>query len=287
MSQVDTLFLLSVGRHNLYHVEDILAGLRWGCRGTYKVYVTAGDPTDLYGDNIRHGDEVVVAGTRSGPADVSDGFRAMESLSRAIADDVKFRRVVFLSNQCLVTGAGFDLFLGEQLTRSGAWLLGVRSPRDMTCAYAAALPFLYEWGVPHDAWESPPHVVCDDVLFLSPEFVQCLVSRSLDFPSQAERWPTTHAAYLSWVCQMFGGAQLVWGSADKALPPLYVGQRALGPQPPPQILSNQFSLYAPIDNALSYAGSDLREIYKKMRGEPAREVTGFGPVLSPGPRPRV
>jgi hypothetical protein len=280
MFKVDTLFVISSARGK-YALDDLLASIRWTCvQGTcFTVVVDENETLEKLGADGDY--QVIYSGL---PPNTHSGFHRAAGLSWAMDAGIEFRQVIMLSDDCLIMSQGLDQFGLQYACRDGVCVLGVRDNKNFDRAYQQGTALLYDWGMPMQGWERAPDVIVDDVMFLSSHSTALLHEKNLLIPLNCEQWPTTHGAYVSWVGQMLGTAVVMWGSVDRWLPPLAISKTETESQPPPHVLDqNRFKLFSSVRNVLSYSESELRELYKRTRGEAAKESPKYGPVVAVGP----
>jgi hypothetical protein len=273
------MFVIS-SRRGGYYLDDLAASLTWSA--VHSHHVLAVDET---GGQLRLQSQPRVTAVSSGlPLTAQPGFHRAAALELALEAELDFEYVYLLDEQCLVWGRGVDELLGPALDKDPRLgLVGVQERGDRGYLYRQSLPLLIEWRVPHERWEQPPLSLSPYLLVLPRRLALALRERSLLSPPGCERWLGHYGDYLSWVAQMLGYHVLSWGYTDKPLPPLLLLDERAGGQLPPTVISERMAVYAPACQVVSYAETELREIAKRNRGEPARPVQPLSPQVSPGP----
>lgn len=275
MFDVDTLFVIS-SKRGQYALNDLISAIRWACPGgsTFTVAVDeAGSLEELSADGqyqLLHVDL---------PDQANSGFRRAAGLKWALDKGISYKQVVLMDDSCLVMGQPIDAFLLDQFSKEGVGLLGVRDTfGNHETAFHKNTTLLYEWQTPNQRFETAPPVVCNAFLALSARFVGTLYQQNLLTPEGCERWEGTFGAYLSWMCAMTGYYMVSWGSTDKTLPPFYISTGYNLPSP--TVLAQRFLVFSSVGDVLGYGESDLRELFKRQRGEPSREVPPFSPTVT-------
>ena len=277
MVEVDTLFVLSTVRDS-YAVLDLLNSIEYFTTPAtaYTVVVDgAGELSSLPQPNRR----TVIHSVLD---TLEPSYHRAMGVQWAIDNGIVFKQAILLSDTCLVCDGGLDQFFLPKLTKDGVGMLGVGARESYSDHWTAAVSAFYQAGLQVDGWSSPPPAMVDDCLLLSSAFVGAARKQSLLVPDAGVAWPVGVGTYLSWVCHLIGFHAVSWGYADKCLPPLYVNYAAGSYLPPPHLLANIF-LYSSVRNMLAYSESDIREMYKARRGEPARPVPRLAPVVT-GPQ---
>lgn len=271
---VDTLYIFG-GNRSTYPLTDLAMAAAWTSRGSYEIWLVPAQPVAGWAGPVIGGRACcrVVPGL----ANVRAGFNLLEGLRHALVSGLRFRRAILSRDHGMIIGPGLDEFVGEQLERSQSLALGVRNTDDVTDVYRSILPYLYSQQIAHEHWERPPTALRSDILGLSYAGATNLWSAHALDASRWPAWTTSVGSYVSWLLQFTGGTVVCWGSDDKVLPPLYVGvERA----PAPHLLSHQFLFFSSAMGVCSYSERDLRELYKRERGEPAAKVSTYGPLIA-------
>jgi len=275
MYDVDTLFVISSARGE-YVLNDLISSIQWSCPGG-STFTVAVDETNTIKTLSAEGAHEVIH--TSVDKDACSGFHRMHGLKWAIDKGISYKQVIFLDDSCLVMGQPFDAYLLDQTSKEGVGLLGVQ---DTTSGHAkafhAATNLFYEWEIPHQNVETPPPALADAFMALSPQFVGVLYQRKLLTPTRCNEWPGGFGEYLSWLCTMLGFYMVSWGATDKTLPPFYINTGV--PLPSPTILAQRFLVFSSVREVLGNSESDIRELFKRQRGEPARTVTPFSPTVT-------
>ncbi len=275
MFDVDTLFVISSARGQ-YALNDLISAIRWSCPGG-STFTVAVDETDGLEELSADGQYQLLHVDL--PDQVDSGFQRAAGLKWAIDKGISYKQVVLMDDSCLVMGQPFDAFLSDQLSKERVGLLGVRDTfGNHETAFHKNTTLLYEWQTQNQRFETAPPVVCDAFMALSARFVGSLYQQNLLTPPGCERWEGTFGAYLSWMCAMTGFFMVSWGSTDKILPPFYVSTGFNLPSP--TVLAQRFLVFSSVGDVLGYGESDLRELFKRQRGEPSREVPPFSPVVT-------
>ena len=276
MLDVDFLFVIS-SRRGAYAMMDLVASLRWSCT-THTFYAVCVDETGLSTPVVDAQFSVVNAQVSDTSAGLS-GFQRGAVLARS--RPFNYSHAVLLSDTGLVLQPGFDQWLMGVCQTPNVGLIGVEDSGWHEPMFTNSLPLLTEWGVPHQAWEMAPPVLADEILVLPPLALKAQ-PRVQFCPAGWEKWPGTYGAYLAWQTVMRGLNVVSWGYTNKSLPPLFVPQ-SRGQFVPPHFLAPMISFHGALDRVLSYSESDLREMFKRMRGETYREIKPFGPGVIAGP----
>ncbi len=280
MFQVDTLFVISSHRGD-YVITDMRAAIAANTnnRGVFTVVV---DETGSLGTSASDSNWAIIKSPL--PVEAACGFHRAAGLKWAIDAGMAHRQVIFLDDTCLLTAPGLDEFFTKHTQRDGVGVIGVGTRSGSASAWEQGRAQLFEWHVNTDGWEKAPPVLCDDILILSGPFAGRLYTEGLLTPPGCERW-LGYGAYLSWVAHMLGFYVVSWGLDTKPLPPLYVSHGQGQYLPAPHLLRSEFLAFSPITKLLSYSESDIRELYKQQRGEPARDVVKLQPLVT-GPENR-
>lgn len=271
MVDVDTLFVISSAR-GAYALDDIVSGIEmFNPSGSYLIVIVdeVGQITAIGSERCRlvHAD----------PAqELQPGFKRAQGLLWAIEQGVAYKQVIMLDDSCLVRGGPLGDFWLEQL-QDGVGVIGVGDTLGRQRAWSLSTDLFYEWQLPHQAFERPPIALADAFLVLHPQFVGVLYQKNLLLPAGADRWCTSYGAYISWVAQMLNFYVVAWGYTNKTLPPLFVWP-ADTTVPAPQIIADRFMIFSPVGSVSGYSESDIRELFKRQRGEPSREIPPFKPV---------
>ena len=283
MFDVDTLFVVST-RRGSYPVQDIASAVAWSSPNNSH-YTLIVDENQSDTPLLQDVAENVQLFSSNHSLDTPSGFSRAAAIHWAIDNGVTYRQVISLSDTCLVLTQELGSFFLPHLNKDGLGVIGVQSRRPQIKQWREARSLLFNWKISLEGWENPPISLCDDILVMTPRFLSPLYQRKLINPDGCEKWPSDYGTYISWVCHMLGFFVVSWGYEDKPLPPLYVNHCHGQYLPPPQMLSQGFLLFSPANRVMSYSEADLRELYKRQRGEPARELPRFGPVAT-GPEQR-
>jgi hypothetical protein len=276
MKQVDTLFIVSSDKGD-YAIEDLLAAIGWSCQSTYFTVVVDASGTI---DNVEVRDNCQVLHSNL-HEDTPEGFHRASGLLWAVSEGIAYRQAIMLSDRCLVTAQGLDTFFLEHTETDGVGVLGVRERRNYWEQWKRCQTKMFEWGLPVQNWDKTPISLTDDFLVLTGPFIGAMYEKKLLVPADCHQWEGDYGNYISWISHMIGFSVISWGHVDKPLPPLYINKCQGQYLPPPHMLSeSQFLVFAPVDKVGGYAESDLRELYKRHRGENHRPVTTNGPIVT-------
>jgi hypothetical protein len=271
-----TAFCIVTSR-GTYPVLDLIQSIRWSCRQFVYVVVVDKSHTVTLPQGVA--DQVLQI---EHAENVLDGFLAGMAAKWVIDNGPQVDQFAFLSDECLVTQPGLDAWFDGVLARTQVGLLGVLDRSDYRDAYRRCAPIMDHWGMPHSSFTPDGHTLVSPVLFLSREAARTLFYRNLLFPDHCEQWPLSYGVFVSWAVQMGGLYQVGWGHTDKQMPPLFVYcQEQVRCQPAPHILSNAFMLYYSVRQVPGYSEEQLRETYKRIRGEPSQPIEPVRPVVSP------
>jgi hypothetical protein len=274
----ETLFVASSRRGN-YFLQDIISAIHWAAQGDYYAILVdeTGKAPAASSPKCR-----TVPSTL--PLTAAPGFHRAAALQQAMQEGLRFDIAILLDEQCLLINQGIGEWASKQLSQdSRLGLLGVQSCDYLIEPYRNALPLLYEWDISHARWEKPPTALSGLVLIATYMLCEELRRREWLVPDGCQRWSTTYGAYMSWTAQMADFLQIAWGRADKPLPPLFVQDCDLGsPTPPIYLDRRMFHLFAPANRALSFSEMELRDVYKRDRGEQVH-IPPFSPTVSAPP----
>lgn len=277
MYDVDTIFVVSASR-GPYPTEDITRAIKWSCNSSsyHIVVVNTGSKTPYPPST----DKSVTLVDSPLPQEAPIGFHRAAALQQILTTGITYRQVIMLDDTCLLLTQDIGTFFKPQIAKEQIGVIGVQARDPYIDQWRITQNMMFRWQLPLDGWERPPISLVDDILILAPRMVAPFIQRDLLVPPSCERWPGTYGSYLSWACHMMGFYVVSWGYEDKPLPPLYVNHCHGSHLPPPQMLSQGFLLFSPANGVMGYSESDLRELYKKQRGERARELPRFGPVAT-------
>jgi len=278
MFEVDTVVTLHAGR-GPYPILDLIAAIAWGFDRPYHIVVlNTGEKFDVP-------DNVTVLAPDLGEKKFHPGFIRNLGVKWAIDEGVQTKQFMLLDDACMILQHGLDVWSYEQMTKTNVGILGVVEQFHRSDAYARCTPIFDLWNLPHGDFDPDGYSLCSSAVFMSAAAAMTLYQRNLLAPDRCEQWPLPHGVYLSWVTQMLGLYQVGWGHSDKPLPPLYVHEHARARcQPGPQILSPAFSLFYSARQVTGYSEEELREAFKRHRGEPAKTREPMRPVVSPTQR---
>lgn len=278
MKSVDTVFVLLAGQSR-YVTEDLLASLAWTSFGTdYHVVLVLPREVSFECDpahqSICHVDLADYA---------TPEFAMAAGIRHANEQGIGHRQLVLLTHDCLVTGSGLGAFFMPFTQSDDVGIVGVRDVRhsQVMRQWRAARSLLFSWRLSLDGWESPPPAVLDSFLVLAGTFGADLYRRQLLLPPRHQDWPGSYGMYLSWVAHLLRYNVLSWGSSERPMPPLYVSESDTGRvHVAPQLLRQEFRIYAPVRACAAYGAMELREIYKGLRGEPTQLTVKYAPVVT-------
>lgn len=276
MSEVDTLFVISSSRGE-YALDDLLNAIAFHNPQESQTHTTiAIDETGQIEHLDSQGHFYL---TNADPADESaSGFKRAQGVAWAISQGIQFKQAILLDDSCLIYGGSLSQFCLQHSQKPGVGAIGVGHAVSGEAKWQAVTNLFYEYALPHEFFQHAPLMFADAFLVYSRPFVDALTNRGLLVPPHAERWTAGYGAYAAWVSLMLGFYSVAWGYTHKVLPPFCVlptNQFA----PAPHILSDRFMLFSPLTAIPGYSESDIREMYKRQRGEAAREVAPFGPTV--------
>lgn len=281
MFEVDTLYVISSAR-GAYVLDDLLSALQWTTVGGKCFTVVVDETRSIESLSVAANYQLVRTEL---PDTAPVGFHRAAGLKWAIDAGIAYRQVIMLSDNCVITGQGLDSFFNTYTQKDGLGLIGVRSSRYLTKAWQDAQTQLFEWKLPVASWERHPPAVCDNVLIMAGRLVGALYQRNLLTPMGCETWPDSFGTYVSWLCHMLGFYVASWGYEQLTMPPLYVNNVATASLPSPRLLRDML-VFSPVDKVLSISEADIRERYKKDRGDTAaRDIPPMQPVVT-GPEQR-
>jgi hypothetical protein len=279
MSVIETAYIVTA-RRGTYATTDVIRSITMTSQRTHCVIVVVDGPAVVLPEDLASVCTVLQRDTTV--ADTQPP--AFQALNYCSQQGLAVHQYMLLDDECLVLGAGVDAWAAEQLCKTHIGVLGVGSVLDYTTNYRLALGTFAELEVPFELYTPSGPTLLDHVLWLSHHFVADLFSRGLFRPDMVLPSNVPYGTLLSWLAQILGYYQLVWGTADVSMPPLFVDDgRQHRQQPAPHILSSQFKLYRSVRRVSGYTEEYLREAYKRQRGEPAKDVTPVRPVLYPRP----
>lgn len=280
MFKVDTVFVIATSR-GAYVATDLLRSLRWSCQSSHYVVLVDRAKNVAIPDDIKDGYTLLSVGQDTR---VQDQFAAGLGLKWCCDQQVQAQQYVVLDDKCLVMQRGVDTWALEHMRKTQVGLLGVKDRLDYEDAYTKVAPLMDRWDMPHALFVPGRDTIHEAVLYLSGNLVQTLFKRNLLVPDGADQWPLPYGPFISWAAQMLGFYQVGWGHMDQQMPPLYVNHTKHSRyQPAPHILHTQFKLYYSVRHVAGYSEERLRESFKRMRGEPAKDYDPVRPTLAPQP----
>lgn len=280
MFEVDTIYVIATSRGS-YPAVDLVRSLRWSSlSSSYAVIVDRGKNVEMPAD-LTDGYTILQIDNDTG---AQDQFVAGLGLKWCVDQGVKAKQFVVLDDKCLVMQRGVDTWALEHLQKTQIGVLGVKDRLNYEDAYQKVAPLMDRWDMPHGLFVPGSETVHEAVLYLSGPLVQTLFENNLLVPEGVEQWPLPYGPFISWASQMLGFYQVGWGHMDQHMPPLYVNHSKHSRfQPAPHILNTQFKLYYSVRNVPSYSEERLRESFKRMRGEEAKEFDPIKPTVAPQP----
>jgi hypothetical protein len=274
----ETIFVIATSR-GTYPVLDLFNSIRWSCRQSYYVVIV-----DRVGDvefpaDVKEGYTLL---QMSSEAKASDGFLCGAGVSWAISKGIQCKQFVLLDDACLVIQPGIDNWSLGHMQKTQVGLLGVLDRLNYEDAYKRCAPWMDIWDMPQTSFDPGPNSIHEAVVFLSATVAAELHKRALLIPAGCEQWPIPYGPYISWAVQMLDHYMVGWGHMDKQMPPLFVAHTKRARfLPAPHILSSKFLLYYSLRNVPGYSEEELREAFKRMRGEAAKTVEPYRPVVFP------
>jgi len=280
MFEVDTVFVIAT-RRGSYPAQDLVRSIRWSCQSShYTVIVDRGKDVEMPAD-LKDGYTILTIDQDTG---AQDQFVAGLGLKWCVDQGIKAKQFVILDDKCLVMQRGIDTWALDHMQKTQVGLLGVKDRLNYEDAYGKVSPLMDRWDMPHALWVPQSETVHESVLYLSGPLVQTLFEKNLLVPEGVEQGPLPYGPIISWAAQMLGFFQVGWGHMDQQMPPLYVNHSKHARfQPAPHILNTQFKLYYSVRNVPSYSEERLRESFKKMRGEDAKDFDPVKPTVAPQP----
>lgn len=273
MYDVDTLFIISSSR-GAYVLDDLISAIQaFNPSGSH--FIVAVDETgkiESLGDNapvqILHATEPV-----QDPA-----FKRAQGLLWAIEAGIAYKQVIMMSDTCLIRGGAIGEYWMGHIQQEGVGLVGVATTKSYRSSWKTLAGQLYELGLENDQWDKPPIAMSGDFLILSPTLATVMYQRKLLLPPLAADWSAGFGTYMAWVAQLLNFYAIGWGFTHKQLPPLYIsepGHETVAPH----LLMDRFMVVSSVLAVPGYGENDLRELFKRQRGEPAADVAKFSPVV--------
>jgi len=285
MFDVETVFVIAT-RRSSYVIEDILRSIAWSCQQAAYVIVIDREnkikiPTDM---SVGH---TVLSPNNLDPT-VSDAFARGVGIKWVIDKGITCKQYVGISDESLVLRQGFDTFLLSQLQKTSLGLVGVSDNMSYQAAFEHQVHFFEEWGLPHGncTQHNNSDVLHDGMLAMSSELAMALFNSNLLQREDLGNWTLSYGAFVSWVSQMLGFYRVAWGRVNQQMPPLYVQDSKTGCLPAPHILSERFMFYHSLREVSAYSEEHIREVFKRQRGEPAKQPDPIRPLVSP-PQPNL
>lgn len=276
MFSVDSVFVIAT-RRGSYPVLDLFNSIRWSCQSSFYVVVVDCREDVEFPPEITQGFTVLTAGQE---IEAEDGFMRGAGIRWAIDKGIRCKQFVLLDDACLLLQPGLDVWALERMQKSQVGLIGVVDRLSHEDAFKRCTPLMDVWNMPHSNFEPGACSVHAAALFLSASAAATLYQQNLLVPDDCGQWPIPFGPFISWAVQMYGYYMVGWGHMDKQLPPLFVSHtdrsRFL---PAPHILSAKFGLYYSLRHVPGYSEEDLREMFKKMRGEDVETSKQFGSAV--------
>ncbi|MHC4371711.1 MAG: hypothetical protein ACYSW8_29195 [Planctomycetota bacterium] len=277
-NDVESVFVIATSR-GTYPVLDLFNSIRWSCQKPHYVVIVDRVGDVKFPDDVTEG--YAILRVEQVP-ETKDGFLAGAGVRWAIDKGITCKQYVLLDDACLVLQPALDSWSLEHLQKTGVGLLGVIDRLNYEDAFARCAPWMDLWNMPHAGFEPGPHSVHEAALFLSAAAASQLYQQNLLVPEGCGQWPIPYGPFISWAVQMHGQYMIGWGHMDKQMPPLFVGHSGRARfLPAPYILSTKFGLYYSLRSVISYSEEDLREAFKRMRGEVAKPITPYQPMVFP------
>lgn len=280
MFSADTVYVIATSR-GAYPATDLVRSLHWtSARDHYIVIVDRKKDVELPSD-LDKGHTIL---TVEGDGNVQDQFVAGTGIKWCLDQGIEARQFVVLDDKCLVMQQGLDVWALEHMTKTQVGLMGVTDRMNYSDAYSKVTALFDRWDMPHSMWVPQSETVHESVLFLSGELANALFTKNMLNPDGADQWPMPYGPFISWSAQMLGFYQVGWGHMDRPIPPLYANHtRHHRNQPAPHILNTGFKLYYSVQHVPAYSEERLRETFKRLRGEDAKEYEPIRPTVSPQP----
>lgn len=202
-------------------------------------------------------------------------LRQLESLP----DDLT--HLILMYGQGLVTGLCIDKFVlqctgGESQDRPDIGCCGVVSAGFFRGLYERNAGVLQAAGLSHVSWESHPPILAGEFMVVTAPLLRKLVEIVPRVITAG--WCGPVGALVPWVSVLSGLSILGWGTTRKQLPPLCIGDGTVA-MLPPHVLVSEFSVFGDLRQVMGYCEDDVREMYKRRRGETCRELPAYGPLL--------
>lgn len=279
MFTVDTVYVLATSR-GTYPIEDLVRSLRWSSLSShYTVIVDRNNKINMP-DDLKDGYTILrVEGQK---AKVQDQFIAGMGIKWCLDQQIAAKQFVLLDDRCLITQKGADSWALEHMEKTGMGFIGVRDRLNYEDAYSKMTPYFDMWDLPHAQFIPGPETVHEAVLFISQPLAAAFYEKNLWSGEGVDQWPLPYGPYISWIAQMLGYFQVAWGAMDDPMFPLFVCPPAKSRmQLAPHVLSSQFRVYFSAQHVLGYSEEHVREMFKKVRGEPVSPREPMRPSVSP------
>jgi len=273
------VFVIATNRE-AYPVLDLFRSIQWSCQESHYVVIVDYGGNVKFPDDVKDGYAILNVKQEGRPA---EGFFRGLGIRWAIDKGIKCKQFVLLDDACLLIQPGIDTWALERFQQASVGLLGVIDRLNYEDAFRRCAAWMDLWSMPHTNFEPGPHTIHEAVSFLSWSAAMSLYQKNLLVPDGCEQWPISYGPFISWAVQMLGHYMVGWGHMDKQMPPLFVGYPRSRLLVPPHVLSPKFGLYYSLRHMLAYSEGEIREAYKKLRGEDAKIVTPYRPAVFPQP----
>jgi len=277
MEQRGTLFVVHVTRQMTYVIEDILAMIAWTCAGRpYHVIVVDNDGSTVLHTAVPH---LIIRSRLDSTA--LPGFHCLDALHQDLRENLSgardYSQVIMLADTALIVSQGIDTFFAQYTNQQLFGVAGVGSNHDATYTWQREFARLLQLGIPAARVDHPDVSLCDDVLVFSGECMRSIIAH-VGLLDECHKWSGTFGDYIAWLCYFNSRRVAKWGYTTKILPPLLVNN-GTGWMTPPHLLSDAIGIVSPATNILGYSETDVRELYKRHRGEPFREIPKMQPIV--------
>lgn len=278
--EVDTVYVIAT-RRGTYPVDDILRSLRWSSTGSHYTVILDRTGGVTIPEDLKEGYAVLTVEQHN---NIQDQFIALLGIKWAIDKGLEAKQYLILDDRCLVMQREIDAWALEHIVKQQVGTIGVRDRLNYEDAYSKITPLFDAWDLAHQMWVPGPETLHEAAVYISGALAKEMYKQNLLPPEGVEQWPLPFGPFISWVSQMLNFYQVAWGAMDVPMPPLYVnhpGQQSARFQPPPHILNTSFKLYFSVRHVLSHSEERIREVFKKMRGDEAKDFEPIRPSVSP------
>ena len=269
--KVDTLYVV-MATNSRFDTQDVVNAIEWASMSLhYTVVVNAGFDIDLSDVGARVYDPGL-------HRTLDAGFSGLAGIAWAIGSRIEFKQVIMLTDSCLITGQGLDAFMLKR-TKS-AELIGVKVNDTMAITLNNQRFFFDSGLLDHAAGVcNIPAVLSNKVQVLSATLCHTLYANKLLVPHAEDEMITLSGVhYLTAVTYLLGDKVVCWGSATKPLPPFYCCPASTN-RLPPHMMNPAFLLYGPLVDSPDYSIRELRNLYKRERGEAHDLVVPNRPIV--------